>query len=234
MDTLVEPRTRRNTGSPDLNDGGYLRELLRSSDNDTGKEEEPVYGQALLGQKALVPTRFGENLIRGVGVYDEKEGMIYSEDSLGFTTLGVTTQAGLAQNIKPSTFQMERITDWRSKISKLSEDHCEDNWDGEGAVALRETTMTAAQNLAELFPQALQIYDNFSLSATAFGEIDFDWQLPDKTEVTISVCPSGAIVITALLEEANLEEMDRSKRSNIQRFINCWCDMLNRLKANVW
>ena len=86
----------------------------------------------------------------------------------------------------------------KQQIRNLKETAGSNNWDGEGALAIREEAIEIALKLADTLPAEIE---NPDVAATPHGEIDFDWVASRNAMLTLSVNSDGELAWAALFEE---------------------------------
>lgn len=170
-------------------------------------------------------------------VYVLDETPIWVKDSLE----GLSFFSGLVNQLKdPSTLDSDGVavksapqnklgisedqkTFLNEKLKELIHQAGEENWDGEGALALDEETISMAGALIEFFPAFSETPD---ISATPHGEVDFDWCLEDGAMLTISVSLEGEIAY-AWLKGASVMNAKEEWTGQSPDFIRCFFERLN-------
>ena len=79
----------------------------------------------------------------------------------------------------------------QSRITDLLKHHRHQDWDGEDADPLSESTVSVACKIAACFPDRVPK----DVNATPHGEVDFDWVVNRKTMLTVSVGPPPKHII---------------------------------------
>ena len=90
-----------------------------------------------------------------------------------------------------------------TEIDRVLIDCGQENWDGEGALAITPQTADVARsllNFVSLTPFSPDV------DATPHGEIDFDFSISENTLLTVRSCPSGKVVFSGTFREGNLTE----------------------------
>lgn len=105
----------------------------------------------------------------------------------------------------------------KQDVGKLLEKAREENWDGEGAVALSPRTVEIAQQLIDKFPSYIAEPD---VSASPHGEIDFDWANSQNAMLTVSVEPSEKIAFAFLSGNTRVRGSEEWKRV-LPKFMEC-------------
>ena len=82
----------------------------------------------------------------------------------------------------------------RRKIDEILEISGQENWDGEGALAVAPRTAAIARTLTAWIPGGVLAPNaDLDVSATPHGEVDFDWETPDGATLVVSVGPENDI-----------------------------------------
>jgi len=95
----------------------------------------------------------------------------------------------------------EERTSLKREVHSLLEDAGNEDWDGEGALALAPETADLAQKLIDEFPPHVS---RPNVNATPHGEVDFDWVIDRDVMLTVSVGPSKEIAFVGLFHGARL------------------------------
>lgn len=90
-----------------------------------------------------------------------------------------------------------------TEIDRVLIDYGQENWDGEGALAITPQTADVARSLLSFFSLTSFSPD---VDATPHGEIDFDFSMSENTLLTVRSCPSGKIVFSGIFREGDLTE----------------------------
>ncbi len=108
----------------------------------------------------------------------------------------------IASDVAPShvTVNRENNLNLKKQIRDLSQLTVTNNWDGDDAVAVSQSTIENALTLVDLLPIGV---DEPEIAPTPHGEIDFDWMDETRTMLTISVCPDGGLAWAARCEDFN-------------------------------
>ncbi len=117
----------------------------------------------------------------------------------------------------PSTRYNTERGDLKHEVDDLLESAGEENWDGEGALALTPNTVAIAQKLIDEFPGYV---DNPDVAATPHGEIDFDWVIGQDTMLTVSVGPSNQIAFAGIFHTTRLHGSE-DWGGTLPHFVNC-------------
>ena len=145
------------------------------------------------------------------------------EEALRSEAFGVTRisadlgQLNLDENKKDS---------YKRQIAELLNQAGEEDWDGEGAAALSNDTITKACALVDLFPSYAS---GAEISASPHGEIDFDWNLDNGAMLTISVGPEGDIAFAWLYGESVLNGKE-PWTGQLPQFVLCSFERLNTVR----
>ena len=98
----------------------------------------------------------------------------------------------------------------------------EDNWDGEGALAVSPRTVEIAELAIDGFPRYVARPD---VDATPRGEVDFDWAVSRNAMLTVSVGPSGEIAFAGLFGDARVSGSEIWS-GELPRFVACCFERL--------
>ena len=90
-----------------------------------------------------------------------------------------------------------------TEIDRVLIDYGQENWDGEGALAITPQTADVARSLLSFFSLTSFSPD---VDATPHGEIDFDFSMSENTLLTVRSCPSGKVVFSGTFREGDLTE----------------------------
>lgn len=113
----------------------------------------------------------------------------------------------------------------RREIDELLETYGVEDWDGEGAFAIKPSTVKIAKEVANEFPDDIAKPD---VGATPHGEIDFDWFISEEAILTIGVCPSGEIAFAGLFKTARIRGIE-PWTGQLSRFLLCYFEQLRDL-----
>ena len=114
----------------------------------------------------------------------------------------------------------------KEEVSSLVDDAGEENWDGEGALALAPETVDIARRMIDGFPVDTGRPD---VSATPHGEVDFDWIIDRNRMLTLSVGPSGSIAFSGLFGDARVNGREPWKGRLPQR-VHCCLQRLRKAR----
>ena len=112
--------------------------------------------------------------------------------------------------------------DLKQEVYELLIDAGADNWDGEGALALQQDTVVAAQELIGCLPPYIGDPD---VAATPHGEVDFDWVIDREVMLTVSVGPSKEVAFAGLFYGARLNGCE-PWTGVLPRFVQCCFERL--------
>lgn len=115
---------------------------------------------------------------------------------------------------------------YKRRIAELLNQAGEEDWDGEGAAALSNDTITKACALVDLFPSYAS---GAEISASPHGEIDFDWHLDNGAMLTISVGPEGDIAFAWLYGESVLNGKE-PWTGQLPQFVLCSFERLKTVR----
>ena len=90
-----------------------------------------------------------------------------------------------------------------SEIDRILIEYGQEDWDGEGALAITPQTADVARSLLKFVSLTPFSPD---VDATPHGEIDFDFSISENTLLTVRSCPSGKVVFSGTFREGNLTE----------------------------
>ena len=117
----------------------------------------------------------------------------------------------------PSARHDTEREDLKQEVNELLESAGEENWDGEGALAITLSTVAIAQRLIDEFPGYV---GNPDVAATPHGEIDFDWVIGQDTMLTVSVGPSNQIAFAGIFHTTRLHGSE-DWGGTLPHFVNC-------------
>ena len=117
----------------------------------------------------------------------------------------------------PSARHDTEREDLKHEVDDLLESAGEENWDGEGALAITPGTVAIAQRLIDEFPGYV---GNPDVAATPHGEIDFDWVIGQDTMLTVSVGPSNQIAFAGIFHTTRLHGSE-DWGGTLPHFVNC-------------
>ena len=98
----------------------------------------------------------------------------------------------------------------------------EDNWDGEGALAVSPRTVEIAELAIDGFPSYVARPD---VEATPRGEVDFDWAVSRDAMLTVSIGPSGEVAFAGLFGGARVSGSEIWS-GGIPRLVGCCFERL--------
>ena len=110
----------------------------------------------------------------------------------------------------------------KQEVYALIDEAGEEDWDGEGALALDKETVAIALELVDRFPAYTTRPE---VAATPHGEVDFDWIIDREAMLTVSVCPSKKIAFAGLFYGARLNGSEPWS-GVLPRFVNCCLERL--------
>ena len=89
----------------------------------------------------------------------------------------------------------------KQAIQDLLDEAGDEDWDGEGALPLRQETVDAAIRFVDLVPGDIPDPD---VTATPQGEVDFDWTINRQLMLTVSIGADHEITFAGLFDGARL------------------------------
>ena len=113
----------------------------------------------------------------------------------------------------------------RQEVDELLETAGVENWDGEGALAVKQETAEIAKQLISYFPDDIEEPD---VEATPRGEVDFDWILSKEAMLTVSVGPSGDITFVGSFRSVDFNGTE-PWANKLPCFIHCGFEQLRSL-----
>lgn len=123
------------------------------------------------------------------------------------------------------TRRQRRREQLRQKIDELLETAGVENWDSEGALAVKQETVEIAKQLIGYFPDDIEKPD---VEATPRGEVDFDWILSREAMLTVSVGPSGDITFVGSFRSVDFHGTE-PWTGQLPCFVHCGFEQLRSL-----
>ena len=113
----------------------------------------------------------------------------------------------------------------KQEVNRLLESAGEENWDGEGALAITRSLVEIAHEVIEQLPVYAGKPD---VEATPHGEIDFDWVVDQNTMLTVSVAAPKVIAFAGTFPEARLKG-EAEWTGELPHFVECCLKQIGEL-----
>ena len=164
---------------------------------------------------------FGANFTRFYESYKYKSAQGYEEEVNGLLYKALLTgQDSLP--IPEDIFERESL---KQEVNRLLESAGEENWDGEGALAITRSLVEIAHEVIEQLPVYAGKPD---VEATPHGEIDFDWVVDQNTMFTVSVAAPKVIAFAGTFPEARLKG-EAEWTGELPHFVECCLKQIGEL-----
>lgn len=115
----------------------------------------------------------------------------------------------------------------RRKIDEILEISGQENWDGEGALAVAPRTAAIARTLTAWIPGGILAPNaDLDVSATPHGEVDFDWETPGGATLVVSVGPENDIAFYFQLPDGTRAKGREAWTGTLPHFTGCCFERL--------
>lgn len=121
---------------------------------------------------------------------------------------------------------------WKNKVKDEIDDlfakaNFED-WDGEGASALTQQTVTFAKRIADQLPGDV---GKPEVDVGIDGEVDFDWSVGEKLTFLICALPTGKIGFSGVFDEDTHVYGTESWEGSFPKLVDCCFERLREAQA---